>query len=443
MFKIIKDNYRVLTFQFGCTIIAVSFGAIIGTYIELAQYDDKIFKNISVGEVALECTSESTALEMVQEQYTSDFENIDFVISSNIEEAINTAYTYSKELSIIDRYKYLTNRLQKDFEINYTYNDDAIATFINKFINDHSQESANASITISTKGDISITKEVNGIKFDKALLTDAVYKALSPQKQVVLEAQNNIINVDVTPFITSTEPLITSKSLSTIDTLLTSVSTNYTRGTGSDVNIAVAARTLNGTLVMPGDTFSYNELIGNTTLEKGYTYAPVIVNSQITQGVGGGVCQVSSTLYNAILNIGLLPVERKPHSRPSSYLPLGLDAAIDWGNIDFKFVNTLPYPIYITSYTKNNKVFTDIYSNKTLLNSTYKLRSEVQQVLESTTKYITDSSLPAGTKKLQSTGSTGYTVKVIRDTYFKENLQATEVLYYDTYSAIPTIYRIN
>jgi vancomycin resistance protein YoaR len=91
---------------------------------------------------------------------------------------------------------------------------------------------------------------------------------------------------------------------------------------------------------MPGDEFSYENAVGPVIQSNGYTYAPVISGGKLIQGIGGGVCQVSSTLYNTMLNSGILPTERRNHSKPVSYVPRGLDATLASGSIDYKFINT-------------------------------------------------------------------------------------------------------
>lgn len=466
MLNNIKNNYRVFIFQLGCTIGALSLGALIGTSLEFASYKNKVFKNIYIGEVPIGNISWETAYERVQAHYMSDILNTDLILNledtsleipisnlitgSNITDVLKTAFDYNENLSFIEGYKLLTEKETKKFPVSFIYNEDAINDFVHRFTTLASCDSQNASLTISPSGKIERTADKSGVTIDQSAVIQSIYNLLTPEAclselQEEAPKERTTITplvVDVSPFSSSIAPAITKSSLDTVDTLVSSFSTSFTPGTGSDINIAIAAKNINGTLLMPGETFSYNEILGNTTLDKGYTYATVIVNSQPTKGVGGGVCQVSTTLYNAILHTGILPTERRPHSRPSSYVPLGLDATIDWGNIDFKFTNTQQYPLYIVAYTDSNKVYVDIYSNKDLLNTTYKFKSELLKTLPSTTKYIADSSLSKGTTQLVSKGSEGYQVKVSRETYTEGTLSETRVLYHDTYAAIPTVYKI-
>ena len=441
--------------------MSLGLGITIGTSVEFAKYTGKVFKNISVGSVAIGNESLETASNRLKAHYIGNTQAInlvlqlgdttltaplsDFILDANIDEVMASVSEYNKQLSFVERYNLLTS---KNFDINYTYDSGAIAEFVSKFIKKTSRPSQDATIQINTQGEITRTADTTGLTVDGNALMNAVYQQLSPQAcfQRSLDVQKGNtspqILLDISNFTSTVPATITEDSLKHINTLVASYSTSFVSGTGSDVNIGVAAKTINGTLVMPGQTFSYNDIIGNTTLDKGYTYATVIVNSRPTKGVGGGVCQVSTTLYNAILRVGLLPTERRPHSRPSSYVPLGLDATIDWGNIDFKFENTNDYPLYIVSYVKNNKVYVDLYSDKSLLSKTYKFNSEVVKTYPSTAEYLRDTSLPKGSKQLISEGSTGYQVRISRETYENGVLSDTKVLYHDTYAPVPTRYKV-
>ncbi|MCL2463053.1 MAG: VanW family protein [Defluviitaleaceae bacterium] len=117
-----------------------------------------------------------------------------------------------------------------------------------------------------------------------------------------------------------------------------------------NTNIALAAKAIDNVVVEPGETFSYNEAVGPTTKANGYKKARTFFKGQKTYGYGGGVCQVSSTLYNAVEAAGLEVTERHEHSLPVEYVPDGKDAATSYGGVDLKFENNLDYPIRIDSY---------------------------------------------------------------------------------------------
>ncbi len=135
------------------------------------------------------------------------------------------------------------------------------------------------------------------------------------------------------------EAKIKKKQLETVNSNISSYTTNY--GSISSPqranNIVISAKAINGTLLMPGESFSFNNTVGPRTEKRGYQGAPVIIGNKIESGLGGGICQVSGTLYNAMLKANINATERVRHTFPSTYVPIGMDATIDYGNIDYKF----------------------------------------------------------------------------------------------------------
>ena len=131
-------------------------------------------------------------------------------------------------------------------------------------------------------------------------------------------------------------------------------------------NIELATRSLDSTVVFPGETFSFNRTIGQRTVERGYRQAPVIVRGELSEGVGGGICQVSSTLFNAVDNAGLQIVERYAHSRHVTYVPPGRDATVSWYGPDFAFRNTLNQPVLIRAYAGHGTMRVVLYSTESV-----------------------------------------------------------------------------
>ena len=150
--------------------------------------------------------------------------------------------------------------------------------------------------------------------------------------------------IDLTP--EDIQPFITTEDIAAIDSVLGSYSTNYYPGDRGD-NIWLAASSISNKIVKPSWTFSFNDTVGERTWAAGYKMAGVIVNGKADVDYGGGVCQVSSTLYNAVLLAGLTPTERTPHYFQSSYIGYGRDATVADGQIDFKFRNDLLHNVYL------------------------------------------------------------------------------------------------
>lgn len=132
--------------------------------------------------------------------------------------------------------------------------------------------------------------------------------------------------------------------------LISSYTTDYDPTQSRAVNIALAVSKLNGSVVQPGKEFSFSDAFGPRTAENGYVKAPTFVSGKTVLGMGGGICQVSSTAYAAMLQGGIEATERHAHSKPVTYIPVGMDATIAAGQKDLKFVNTYAYPIIINAY---------------------------------------------------------------------------------------------
>jgi len=164
--------------------------------------------------------------------------------------------------------------------------------------------------------------------------------------------------------VASTLPKINSKLLKTLsEKRIGQYTTYYNPGNKNrSHNIDLAAKAINNAIVFPGQVFSFNKVVGKRTREKGYLPAPVIVKGELSEGVGGGICQVSSTLFNAIDRAGLKVVQRYSHSRKVSYVPPGRDATVTWYGPDFQFQNLYSYPVLIRAKARYGQVFISVHS---------------------------------------------------------------------------------
>lgn len=132
---------------------------------------------------------------------------------------------------------------------------------------------------------------------------------------------------------------------------LATCTTRFNRSqTNRNTNIQLATKACNGYVIQPGATFSYNQVVGQRTAARGYKEAGVYINGSVASGLGGGICQVSSTLFNAALESNMTIVQRTAHSLPVSYLPKGRDATVSWGGPDFKFKNPYKFPVMVGTY---------------------------------------------------------------------------------------------
>ncbi len=138
--------------------------------------------------------------------------------------------------------------------------------------------------------------------------------------------------------------------------LLGTYSTNYNAKIPRATNVSIAANRINGYVLNPGDLFSFTTVILPRTAANGYVSAPVIVNKEFVPGIGGGICQVSSTLYACMVTCGVPALERHPHSLPVSYIPAGMDATISGTAVDLKFTNPYDRPMMISATPDNGKL---------------------------------------------------------------------------------------
>jgi vancomycin resistance protein YoaR len=147
-------------------------------------------------------------------------------------------------------------------------------------------------------------------------------------------------------------------------------------------NIDLATKAINNHVVFPGQTFSFNQVVGKRTAGKGYLPAPIIVKGELSEGIGGGICQVSSTLFNAVDRSGLKIVERYSHSRDVPYVPKGRDATVSWYGPDFRFTNKYNQPILIKAKVYHGTLIVTIFSSDTINFKPRKIPSATKQLPE-------------------------------------------------------------
>lgn len=366
---------------------------------------------------------------------TFEIENSKIIDKFNIDEAVTEALDFPKRMNPLKKHYLIKNGVQKEYTINVTYNKIEINNLLKAIEKEINKDPINASITIDpTDTKITYYEGKEGIKVKTA------------------EFENNIkdslvynTNEDLSIKIPTEEvmPAVTSDKLENINSVISTFSTNYAESSYQrSNNIKLAASFINGRILMPGETFSFNDTVGERTRERGFLEAPVIVDNKVESGFGGGICQVSSTLYNAVLLAGMKATERTHHTLPSAYVKLGLDATVDWNNIDFKFKNTLEYPIVIDMSASNGILKVSLFSNSEESKKKYILKSNIYETINSGTTFIKDSSLAIGSNKVIQNSYNGFKVKVIRSTYDNGNMISSEVISNDYYSPVNGVIKV-
>ncbi len=204
-----------------------------------------------------------------------------------------------------------------------------------------------------TEGGISVEKEIVGEEIDFEKTTNLIIEALQSETAGPVKIAKRIIGAQVT-----------SEDLKMFDTVLSFFVTQLNNNQNRSINIQKAAELIDGTVLMPGEVFSFNDRVGERTRENGFTLAPVISRKQMVNDIGGGICQVASTLYNAAALAGLSILERHPHSLNVKYVPNGQDAAVLYGSLDLKVQNDKSNPIRISTMIQDNQLMVTILGNQ-------------------------------------------------------------------------------
>ena len=249
-----------------------------------------------------------------------------------------------------------------------------------------------------------ITPEQLGADFDVAAV-QKLLDAAAPGSTVTIPA---VIEV----------PEVTAAELKEVlfRDILGECKTHVTGTAARKTNIRLAAEKINGFVMNTGDVFSYNGVVGQRTAEAGFRPAPAYVRGETVDEIGGGICQVSSTLYLACLRGNLTITERFAHRYVPAYIDWGMDATVSWGGPDYKFTNDTLYPIRIETVYEKEYLTVRVYG--TNVDGSYvRMTNETLSKTDWTTEYVEDESIPSGTEQVKTTPYTGYQVKTYRHVY--------------------------
>jgi vancomycin resistance protein YoaR len=284
--------------------------------------------------------------------------------------------------------------------------------------------------TLDPDNDYQVVDAVDGISFDLEAARNMINAA-----QVGDEVKIPLINTPASMSTSEYESKLFADQLSTYST--------YVEGSDNrKSNVRLAAEFCDETILMPGERFSYNQALGETTEERGFLPGPAYANGESILQIGGGICQVSSTLYNACLYANLEINERHCHPYPSSYAPAGIDATVAWGSCDYIFTNNTDYPIKIYAKYDGSYVTCTIMGTIT---EPFKVEmyTETVDTEEYETEYELDESLGEDEQILDTTGINGLTIKSYRRVYdgsgnvIYDQLESTSV-----YSTRNQVYRV-
>lgn len=297
------------------------------------------------------------------------------------------------------------------------------------------REPADAAIVKNEKGAAIVKPQTNGRSIEKNELADIVNSVEGKEFKDYEEIELPVKVIEPQVKTEDLEALLFRDVLATASTTFTTETpNNKNRG----INIRLAAQSINGTVLFPGGEFSFNNVVGPRTSGKGYVIAHVFSEGQVKDGYGGGICQVSTTLYDAALFSNLNITERHNHVFAVGYVPLGLDAAISYGYSDFKFTNTTDYPIRIDAGVSGNNILTFSVSGTNLYSGIkVKTISKTISTTRATTEYIDDPTLPYGTEIIENNGIDGAVVDTFVQIYNGNDLIRDYKIHTSTYQMLP------
>ena len=273
--------------------------------------------------------------------------------------------------------------------------------------------------------------QVNGVDF-------AI--SLEQAKQIISEEKEEYV---IPLKITIPEITLDDLSKEAFPQILGTFTTTYSASNENrETNLKLSSEKINGTIIMPGEIFSYNKIVGERTIAKGYKEAAVYSGGKVINGIGGGICQLSSTLYNAVVYANLEIVSRSNHMFLTSYVTAGRDATVSWGTLDFSFKNTRKYPIKVVSIVKNGLVTVEIQGLKEEKEYEVVIENKVTEVIPYQVKYVKDDKLEEGETQIVQYGANGaksITYKVLK---YNGNVVSREILSTDIYSALERIIKI-
>ncbi|WP_099188755.1 VanW family protein [Tepidibacter mesophilus] len=400
--------------------------------------DDKIYENVYINDVYVGGLSKEEANSLLNSNYNKKsikliyndkaFDlNLDNIgLDFKTEEAVNLAYEVGRNKNFIYNIKTvigLRNNHKMTITLKIEYDDQKLDDSLTKISNQIDKEPQNAKINIKNKA-INITPEINGYTIEKEKLKETIINNIENNNYSDITMQGKAIHAH-----------ITKEYLSKIDTLLGEFSTKFNSSNyNRSYNVKLVTEKVNGIILNPGEEFSFNNTTGKRGLSQGFKMAPVIVQGQLQEGVAGGVCQVSSTLYNAALYSGITITDRRNHTIPSSYVSKGRDATLAFGSIDFKFKNYYKNPIYIENVVVSNNIISRIYGNASDRNN-IDVTTNITETIPREVEVKEDPNLALGKERVEDKGRDGYKVDTYRLYYENGKVVKKELISKSYYPA--------
>ena len=276
----------------------------------------------------------------------------------------------------------------KKIELESDFDREKAATIIGPIMKDINKDKVEATFDFNG-GDFKVTEHSTGRQVDQEKLKEMINNNVYELKPIEIPVE-------------TLQPVRTKEALTRINGLIGTFSTKFANSIpGRKENIRISAEAVKRRgVIMPGEVVSFNQLTGDRSRANGYKEAVVIEEGNYTDGVGGGVCQTSTTLYNALIRADIGIVARGPHSIPARYVPFGQDAAVAYDYLDLKYKNNFEAPIYIKANYSGNSLTFNIYGDLNVKDYGVHIDSEIVETIPSKTEEVLDKSLAPGSREV-------------------------------------------
>ncbi len=351
----------------------------------------------------LEAQGENVLVELKIQDEVANILQKHVATNVNVEDTLTQALLYTREGSFLKKQsaKKEIEESGKDFPLVFDADEESINTIVETVIADKAIIAKDATIEATAgSSNYEIIPGQSGIQVLPDGIGDAIKTAIETREPQSIEAKYE-----------SVDPTYTTEVLKENMVLRGTYSTNVGGTNDRKTNVSLAASKIHGVKVEPGETFDIEDAIGPRTAANGWKQASEIVNGDFVDGYGGGICQASTTLFNAVLRADLEVLQRSNHSQAISYVDIGFDAAISAGGPLFTFKNNTNYPIYIFAYGPSSKLTIDIYGTPLPYGEvTYKESSTVTATIPYTMETTEDPTMEIGTEKIVTQPKNGMKV---------------------------------
>lgn len=433
----------------GC--VAAVFITFFAIYCSESYFGSKklISRGVRIGRVNVGGMTEDQAMEAVSD-YTGSVIDREAVITAGNkeitasfgaigvearpEDSVKKALSYGKDGNLLKRMADLrkADRGKVSFDDGLALSQDSVKAFVKERLKPLDRKVRNTKLKL-VGGKLKGTKDREGIRVRVKKTSSTIYNALSSELKKGRP-------LEITADVKITKPDFTRADVRECDDLLGSFSTSYASSSSDRAaNVENAVHFINGTVLEPGKVFSTIKTIKDRTVKNGYRTAPEYSDGMVVDGIGGGVCQVATTLYNAVIYSELEVVQRSPHSMVVAYVPHSRDAAISGNYKDFKFRNNTDHPVYIMGSASGGVLSFRIYGKETRDSGrTFEFVSEDTETIEpGDPKEVTDSSLAPGTRVITQPAHVGYKSRLWKYIYEDGKLTDKVQVNTSTYNAVP------